>query len=167
MPLRSYALMKPAPSSARLSIGSSVRSNVGSPVRFWKSAITTETGSCATGGGGGRRYHQMPDESATSSKLIATATGSPTNALDRDQLALIVEAIEIGLQLRRRLITAGRIGGETAGNDAVERFRNRRIEDFSDTGAASRRFCSSASAVGAPSRRFRPSNVSRRIKPKA
>ena len=29
MPLRSYALMKPAPSSARLSIGSSVRSNVG------------------------------------------------------------------------------------------------------------------------------------------
>ena len=27
-----------------------------------RSAITTETGSWATGGGGGRRYHQTPDD---------------------------------------------------------------------------------------------------------
>ena len=50
MPLRSYALMNPAPSSARRSIGSSVRSNAMSLVRLSRSAMTTETGSCTFGG---------------------------------------------------------------------------------------------------------------------
>src|SRR5436190_22338470 len=56
--------MKPAPSSESLSIGSSVWSNVGSPVLLLNSAITTVTGSCALTGGGVRVKYQGPVTSA-------------------------------------------------------------------------------------------------------
>ncbi len=44
--------MKPAPSSASFSIGSSVPFSVASPVVLVRSLIRIETGSCSTGGGG-------------------------------------------------------------------------------------------------------------------
>ena len=50
MPSRSNAMMNPAPSSARLSIGSSVWSKAGSFVLLRKSAMMTFTVSCFVGG---------------------------------------------------------------------------------------------------------------------
>ena len=149
MPSRSYALMKPAPSSARLSIGSSVRSNAGSFVRFWKSAITTDTGSCAAGGISERAYHQLPPTARAASEHNDRGQNPHADdALDRDRHAVVVEPIELRFELGRRLITLLGVRLEAARDEPVERFGTppaRRIS--SGGGGCSIRRCSSAIAL--------------------
>ena len=127
---RSYALMKPAPSSASFSIGSSVRSNVGSPVPFWKSAITTDTGSCATG-------TARPAARATRSGRAARRTprphggGEPPRHAPHDRKQLCRRSssrFERRDQLRRGLEARGRVGLEALRHEAIERLGNAGID---------------------------------------
>jgi len=77
MPLRSNAVTNVASSSAIFSIGSRVRSNVESPVPFSRSAMTTETGSCAAADGRGRLTHHPPPAKASPSTVVPTRTRHP------------------------------------------------------------------------------------------
>ena len=128
MALRSYALMKPAPSSARFSIGSSVRSNAGSPVVFSKSAMTTETGSCAAGGINVRAYHQTAAEQRDGQRITAASSLHADDALDGDRRARVVEAIESRFEFGGRLKALVRIGLEAARDERVERLRDVRSD---------------------------------------
>ncbi len=81
MPARSYALMKLDVCSDRRSIGSTVRSNVASPVLLAKSAMTTDTGSCAGGGISERAYHQPPPTRPIETTIIAAKLLTPNTRL--------------------------------------------------------------------------------------
>ena len=127
MPSRSYAVMKPAPSSARRTIGSSVPLNAGSLVPFWKSAITTETGSC--GPGGPRRC--VPPDRDRAHEQDGDDRGEqrqPHHAPDRNQLALLVQPLSAASS---SAVVWNRFAGSGSRHRAiklVERLRDLRVE---------------------------------------
>ena len=119
--------MNPAPSSASFIIGSSVWSNVASPVLFWKSAISTETGSCTTGTAGParqpvRRADERRDDQGRGG---ADAPRQPPH--HRQRLAVVVELLEIRQHVRDRRVAGVGSRLDAARDDPVERLRDRSV----------------------------------------
>ncbi len=142
--------MKLAPSSASLSIGSSVPSNAGSPVSFWRSVIRMETGSCCDRQ---RRTTRQPPGAAEQRARrprrprppSSRSGGAPAAAACRARRAWPAR-----LRARARSRSAAAASGSHAAHDeALERHRNRRIF------GAQRLAAPRASAAGAPRMRCR------------
>ena len=118
--LRANAVTKLAVSIESLRIGSSVWSNVASPVALSKSAITAVTGSCSTGGGGGRKYHHAPPMATSATAAAASTRGKPDGALHGQRHAVLVQARERFRELGRGLEPLRRIGLCAADDERVE-----------------------------------------------
>ena len=121
--------MKPAPSSASFNVGSNVRLNVGSLVPFWKSAISTETWRVLYRGLHRASRHKVrPAEQRENEHGCRHDEARSHAPHERERLAVLIEAIEIGRQIARRLIALGGIRIEAARDQPVDRFRNRRVD---------------------------------------